>query len=231
MKTVLTDDFKTDSALKSQNAGKSAHTKPAPKTAMPLPNAIGTPDPEDSFDDGEGLYKIDERLPQNYADRLSKKYPELAYLGHGNHGVAYDTDVTQTKVVKLTTDTTEAAAAKKLLNHNLPCVVPVRKVKAIRGGLWEITTDRVQHLDQTERRAVTAFYNDLDRHPPTKPLDYYVQLFTQEEQRKLQTTYAKYQQLIQCLRANGLNPKDAHEDNVGKDHHGNLVLLDLGTPQ
>lgn len=198
------------------------------KVAMPLPPATGYPK-----DKGySALYTGDNTMEQGVADQFSQEHGPLSYKGHGADGIVYKNNEPG-KVWKVTASPDEAAVVQKVKGKNIPCIPQIYQVKQIQkrpptpnkanfpGSIswWAVQMEEVSPLPENERFTVNFLYQ------------FYQRNHNLPEASSMPTAdrevYQKYAQLIECLKANGLQPDDSSAKNIGV-RNGAYVLFDLG---
>lgn len=192
------------------------------KSAMPLPRIQNQyPDPNEGW---AGIKTVDEQLPQEQADQISKEHPTLNYLGHGANGIAYEHQNPQT-LIKLTRSQQEAEASAKSMNNPCPCTVKVLSVKQVAPSAWKIERERAQPLSPEDRENL-GFYGKLG---PDKSDERINRTMLSTEQKQHLSAFAReYDAFLKCLQDNGISDKDTKRDNLGRNQQGQIVLFDIG---
>lgn len=213
------------------------------KRAMPAPKASDYPH-EDNRD--RALEKLDRHMTDDTASSATTDHPEMGYLGHGNHGVAFQKKPRSNTVVKFTFEKSEADVANHLIKNPCPCVVQVFSVRQVQAEpnrpIWELTLEKVAPLGQMQKEFVAQFCQEenflagdhesvlvqmtgMNADQWAKNVD--ISPEDRMWQQKFDECYQKYKELLECLDKNSLMPTDAHEDNIGI-RNGRFVMLDLG---
>lgn len=191
--------------------------------------------------------ELDEKVARQAAQQLG--YQILNKLGNGINATAYD--IGDNKILKVTCSYRDARAfhrIKEVSNPYLPKVYDVKKLICIgeqyreREG-YVIIAEKLQLIDGENRQTLINFLTTLKAKihgkkalesswvttkDLTKPSNYKNRINNLKSkgfQKKLFTDLVRSAQLLED---NGLSVGDIHYENIGKNQHGNWVILDLG---
>ncbi len=170
-----------------------------------------------------GVDAIDQEMLQETADQeVDRLNPE--FLGSGSMGVAGITP--EGLVVKYTAEHDEAHIAQHFMNNPIPCLPIIYEVKRLQQFLWAITMEKVKLLTNSEEcQVITALNNQL-QYSSSNSLKMIQELTSKYPY--LEKLVDDYNTMMACLKEHKITPGDLHDDNVGYNKDGNLVLFDLG---
>lgn len=156
-------------------------------------------------------------LPTDLKKILSKlKDSGFTVLGSGDNGIALQKG---NQVLKLTTDIDELEHAKKLVNHNFTCIIPIKKVEVLgpKSGIIEMVD--AQPLAPQEKEEIAA--NSL------KAEDFLI--YDEELDNSLSDKLKTFLiDLKQAFQTSGIytDEIDWSPDNI-MNYKGNYVLVDV----
>lgn len=191
-------------------------TKISQSKPMPIPFEDTAPW-DYKHDDSPGARIIDQNMTRDTAKSEERRNPEMAYLGHGHQGLAYDLG---NKVLKYTVDRYEVERANDLMQTPLPCTVKVLNVYKVQKKppyVWAILLEKVRPLDQYEADVVDYMYDEFR---DTGKTNWY------PEFQNYEYTFTAYNHMLECL-SQDFSTYEARSDNVGWSN-GRMVLLDIG---
>lgn len=185
----------------------------------------------------EGVY-INKHI-NNIAKQLG--YGSTKYVGSGNFGLVYD--VGDGKLLKITTDRSEAINANKLrqkpMTKHIINYYDVRRIKNPKDEkYYSIVMDKVSPLNSDY-----SFYSGIfkiflnpdisDKDTFDYVFDYLERYKSEEEFDKLLSFYKtklqpQRQSILKEFKKYGVPVLDAHSNNVGFDIDGNFVFFDIG---
>jgi len=218
----------------------------------PLPSYEGVPEPEQRPISSGGISCMERLIDKEFAGEEKKTHPSLNYLGAGNYGIAYTGpgDV----VIKYTSDLNEYESALKILkmqeeldDKNVPGVVTVFHVENFpEKRVAKIYLEKVSSLSGIEKRIIRKFdqipkhlikyYNFNDFMSAEENLtDSYHDVITSMTKlgididiNIIREVYKKYRTLLLDLASIDVSVWDLHPGNIGINHEGNYVVLDIG---
>jgi hypothetical protein len=176
---------------------------------------------------------------KNIANQLG--YNSVRYVGQGNFGLAYD--VGDGKLLKITTDRSEAINANKLrqkpMTKHIINYYDVRRIKTPKDKkYYSIVMDKVSPLNSDY-----SFYSGIykiflnpdisDKDTFDYVFDYLERYKSEEEFDELLSFYktklqSQRQSILKEFKKYGVPVLDAHSNNVGFDIDGNFVFFDIG---
>lgn len=165
-------------------------------------------------------------------NKLSKRFKlnKVKYLNAGAYGMAF---ISGNKIIKLTSNRSEAAVVKGLIKRNIPNTVRYYDIVFIRKyDIYAILMDRADKIPVEELQLIDmlcnyasikdmrsySFSNFKDSCRDTKGSTLSVE--------KLKSIYNGYKELLTSLEENKISTRDLHSENVGYIN-GKLVHFDI----
>jgi len=193
----------------------------------------------------EYMVQSDIDFIEENAKKIAKQlgYNSVKYIGQGNFGLAYD--VGDGKILKITTDKSEAANAnrlrKKPITKHIINYYDVRAINNPRNrDYYSIVMDAVTPLNNQNYR---LFYADIyrrfldpnlsDKKVFDHVFEYLERYETEDYFDECLNFYKKKlapqrQSILKEFKKYGIPTNDAHSSNVGFDDEGNFVYFDIG---
>lgn len=144
---------------------------------------------------------------------------KVRYLNAGSYGMAFKVG---SKVIKLTSNRSEAKMAKDLIGKKIPNVINYYKIKWVRKyEIWAILMDLVDTPTKGDKKILDIFDYCED----------WSEVVDEIEDRNISKSEAKslwreYQKLKKSLEKSGIPMDDLHSGNIGR-LGGELVHFDI----
>lgn len=209
----------------------------------------------ENYDYEKGYANVDMFMSREEAEQQSTQYPNMSFLGSGKDGLAVE--VGNNTVIKYVPSGAEASNYERAMAYGLSCIPKIYNVQPLnmKNNVFAITMEKVRPLNPLEKAVVYgtwAFHaSDIFEIPPemvledlneayTDNYEYYSKEYAQgiedvfESERNpairktILNIIQKYQQMADCLLNNDFTLNDAHDDNIGWNSIGDMVLFDLG---
>lgn len=149
---------------------------------------------------------------------------KVKYINSGTFGMAF---VIKDKVIKLTSNKSEANIAKGLIGENIPnCVKYYDIIYLSDYKIWAILMDKAEKLSKQEKSVVEIL---------TSSFAYTLSDFNKVKDKmsdikisddKLKKLWEDYMQMYSSLNDNNISLNDLHEDNIGY-LNGTMVHFDI----
>ena len=211
------------------------------KKAMPLPVTLPVEVPIEL-----GIKRYDKRISEETAKSEREKYPNMKYLGYGCFGVAMD--IGDNKVLKYVEQKEAATAAMlqgfkgKYPTVKIYDIIEVQKEINNENvhvtAVWAIITEKLKKLPVNISAQWYRFINKIvklvenneedkltDDQKDDLILEYADRFHVNQNEAEY---YVNEAENLTTLREVGL-AYDMHDENVGINSEGRIVLLDLGT--
>ena len=134
----------------------------------------------------------------------------VKYINSGTFGMAF---VVDDKIIKLTSNKSEAMVAKSLIGRKIPhCVNYYDIVYIKRYNIYAILMDKAEKLSPTEKGVVgklsdsVVIMNDYDK---------LKKKFSDISDSKLKKIYKDFREMYKSLKDNNISIQDLHEGNIG----------------
>lgn len=194
--------------------------------------------PEEGEYQGEGVNLIDTMMKPQTAHELKSKFPEIRWHGSGSSGVVNKCEPGM--VCKYTDSRREANMCRYIMKHPNPYIMKVYDVKLIQKQpyLWMIKSEELR-LPTEEQKMLYGIMQDLEPQnldhmadiKGLKPHIYRARLIFDATKEygivQVREMESKCHKLFRGLESTGYELSDNHQENIGFNAAGDLVILDL----
>jgi len=214
------------------------------KIAVPIPLEEDWEKREKEMGMAPVSYKeLDNIIPKEGVEEIEDRYPNAKIIDGGHFGLVYD--IGDNKILKITYDSSEFVLASELMEMNSSVFVDIYDVDQKYGNrsrYWTIVAEKIEPLNSNQKKIVgdiIAKYRVfmplmLRRGREEKEVWFeFVNALKQHgyfDKIQNKNFFNLFSSFVQNLNDEGISlyESDIHNNNIGFNKNGRLVILDLG---